>query len=229
MAVCHPIRVVFRGNCPCVREGPCRTPVAPRRRLTSGGGMRRVSGTGLRVSQVSFAPEKRRTCTRPLPGSGTPPAYPGERRCRGRIRRVFTHRRLGGIPPSPPARKSACLRPRHSCLPGTPRVPPPERAPRQRPAVGAPVGTTLAGRAIPADNGDVTARDVPANHTTPALCASSWESPPGASAALFGGEADLRGRTDSSPEKRRGLDGTLPRPFHPRLCHIIGKKAYRLH
>ena len=35
----------------------------------------------------------------------------------------------------------------------------------------------------------------------------------------------LRGRTDSSPEKRRGLDGTLPHcsapSFHPRLCHII--------
>ena len=72
MAACHPIRVVFRGNCPCVREGPCRTPVAPRRRLTSGGGMRRASGTGLRVSQVSFAPEKRRTCTRPLSGGRTP-------------------------------------------------------------------------------------------------------------------------------------------------------------
>ena len=141
------------------------------RRLTSGGGMRRVSGTGLRVSQVSFAPEKRRTCTRPLPGSGTPPAYPGERRCRGRIRRVFTHRRLGGIPPAPPARKSACLRPRHSCLPGMPRVPLPERASRSRPTVGAHVGRTLAGRAIPADNGDVTARDVLANRTTPALCA----------------------------------------------------------
>ena len=92
VAACHPIRVVFRGNCPCVREGPCRTPVAPRRRLTSGGGMRRASGTGLRVSQVSFAPEKRRTCTRPLSGGRTPPAYPGERRCRGRIRRVFTRR-----------------------------------------------------------------------------------------------------------------------------------------
>ena len=53
---------------------------------------------------------------------------------------------LGGIPPAPPARKSACLRPRHSCLPGTPRVLPPESAPRARPAVGAPVGRTLAGR-----------------------------------------------------------------------------------
>ena len=35
----------------------------------------------------------------------------------------------------------------------------------------------------------------------------------------------LRGRTDSSPEKRRGLDGTLPHcsapSFHPGLCHII--------
>ena len=171
VAACHPIRVVFRGNCPCVREGPCRTPVAPRRRLTSGGGMRRASGTGLRVSQVSFAPEKRRTCTRPLSGGRTPPAYPGERRCRGRIRRVFTRRRLGGIPPAPPARKSACLRPRHSCLPGTPRVLPPESAPRPRPTVGAPVGRTLADRTIPTNNGDVTARDVPANRTTPALCA----------------------------------------------------------
>lgn len=39
----------------------------------------------------------------------------------------------------------------------------------------------------------------------------------------------LRGRTDSSPEKRRGLDGTLPHcsapSFHPRLCHIIKKDA----
>ena len=35
----------------------------------------------------------------------------------------------------------------------------------------------------------------------------------------------LRGRTDSSPEKRRGLDGTLTHcsapSFHPGLCHII--------
>ena len=146
MAACHPIRVVFRGNCPCVREGPCRTPVTPRRRLTSGGGMRRASGTGLRVSQVSFAPEKRRTCTRPLSGGRTPRGplraaspclrhLPSEaallRRIglqgkpRGAVRGCGASSRagwLGGIPPAPPARESACPRARLSRPPLTPRA-----------------------------------------------------------------------------------------------------------
>ena len=171
MAACHPIRVVFRGNCPCVREGPCRTPVAPRRRLTSGGGMRRASGTGLRVSQVSFAPEKRRTCTRPLSGGGTPPAYPGERRCRGRIRRVFTRRmawrntacapctqiRLSAAAPLLPTWDASCPASRKSFATKADRW--------------CACGQDSSRRTIPTSNGDVTARDVPANRTTPALCA----------------------------------------------------------
>ena len=120
----------------------------------------------------AYDPDIRRTCTRrPSPRRGTAGL---QGKPRGAVCGCGASSRagwLGGIPPAPPARKSACLRPRHSCLPGTPRVLPPESAPRPRPTVGAPVGTTLAGRAIPADNGDVTARDVPANRTTPALCA----------------------------------------------------------
>ena len=171
MVACHPIRVVFRGNCPCVREGPCRTPVAPRRRLTSGGGCAVCPARAFALARSASPPKSaalapglfreagHRRLTQESGGGAA--AYGASSRAGW----------LGGIPPSPPARKSACLRPRHSCLPGTPRVPPPERAPRSRPTVGAPVGRTLAGRTIPADSEDVLASDVPANRATPALCA----------------------------------------------------------
>ena len=97
-------------------------------------------------------------------------AYPGERRCRGRIRRVFTRRmawRNTACAPCTQIRLSAAA----PLLPTWDASCP---ASRKRAATKA--GRWCAcgqdsSRTIPTNNGYVTARDVPANRTTPALCA----------------------------------------------------------
>ena len=69
--------------------------------------VREHSGAGLRMRCGQLTPPISDALAPGLSGARDTPAPPGERRCRGRRRRVFTHRRLGGIPPSPPVRKSA--------------------------------------------------------------------------------------------------------------------------
>lgn len=86
--------------------------------------VREHSGAGLRMRCGQLTPPISDALAPGLSGARNTPAPPGERRCRSRRRRVFTHRRLGGIPPSPPARKSACPCARRSRPPLTPRAAP---------------------------------------------------------------------------------------------------------